>query len=72
MKVPTDSFVFVKFGRDILKKNKSLVEDLEALHTTVTDEKTSREGFKKKLIQLRGLVVAYDALTAKLTEYENP
>lgn len=33
--VPTDSIGFVKFWREAIKKNKSVVEEVETLHDTV-------------------------------------
>lgn len=37
--VPTNSFGPVKFGCQVIKKKKSLVEEVKALQNTVTDEK---------------------------------
>lgn len=35
---PTNSLGFVKFGRKVIKKNKSVVEEVEASQKTVADE----------------------------------
>lgn len=70
MTVPVHSFGLEKFGRKVIKKNKSLVDDVEALQKRVTDKKASGEGVKKELARLRSSVVACDGLAAKLPESE--
>lgn len=47
MTYPTDSLELVKSGHEVIKKNKFLFEEFEALWKTVTDEKVSREGVQK-------------------------
>lgn len=66
MMVQLDSLGLVKFERKAIKRNKSLVD--EVLQKKVTDEKASREGNAKELVQLRSSVAASDALAAKLAE----
>lgn len=46
--VPTDSLELVKFGGKVSKKNKSLVEEVEALDNTVDAEKASGKSLKKR------------------------
>lgn len=68
MTVLTDSLRLVKFGWDVIKKIKFLVQDLEVLEKTVTDKNAFRENIDKELAQLKSSVAAFDAWTAKLTE----
>lgn len=68
MTVPTNSLGLVHFGGNLIRKTKHLVEQVEALQNTVTDDKASGKGFEMSLAQLKSLVVASDTLTAKLAE----
>lgn len=70
MKVPTDSLGLLKFAREVNNKYKSVVEEVESLQRTVTDETASWKGLGKELAELKGSVAASDALTAKLTEFK--
>lgn len=68
----TDISRLVKFGRDVNKKSKSLVQDVEVLQKTVTDEKAFRDDVQKQLAKLKSSITASDALTAKMTELKDP
>lgn len=68
MTVPTYRLILVKFVRDAIKKNESLVEEVEALPKMVTDEKAEGEGIEKKLTELNVSVAALNALAAKFAE----
>lgn len=71
MKVSTKCLGFTKLGCEIAKKNKSLVEEKEALQKTFTDENASDEGVWKELDLLRSSVSAFHALAAKFTELKS-
>lgn len=68
MTVPADRLRLLKFGRKVIKKNKYLVEEVEASQKTFTGKKTSRRSVENDLIQLESSVAASDALTTKLKE----
>lgn len=53
MTAPTDSLEIVKFGRQSIKKNKYLAEEVEMLQQTVTDEKALQDIVKKESTRLR-------------------
>lgn len=66
--VPTSSLGLVKSGRKFIKRCKSLLEDVEALHMTVTDEKTARTGVEREMTEVKDSVEAPHASIAKLAE----
>lgn len=70
MTVPSDSLGLVRFGCEVIKKNKCLVEDVEVSQKVATDEKESQEIVEKELAQLRGSLAASDAFSAKFMEFE--
>lgn len=52
----------------VIKKNKSLVEEVKALPGTVSEENTPRKGVEEELMTFKSLVTAADELAASLTE----
>lgn len=60
----------MKFGREGLKKNKSLVKEVEALQKTVNDENAAWQDVEKELTELKDSVASSDALVAKLGKFE--
>lgn len=70
MTVTTESLGLIRFEGERIKKNSSLMEKVEPLQKTVTDENTSREGVEKEVGQLRSSAVESYELTAKLTKSE--
>lgn len=68
MSVPTDSLELVKFGREIIKKNKALVKKIGVLRNTVGKEQASRADLEEELTKLKSSVSAADALAAILKE----
>lgn len=53
MTVWTDSLGLVTLGRQVIKNKKCLLEEVEMLQKTATNENVFREGFEKELAQLR-------------------
>lgn len=51
MTIQTDRLGLVKLGWEVVKKSKSLLEDVEALQRTVSHKNGAWEGLKKKLTQ---------------------
>lgn len=47
MTVPSDSLGIIEFACEVIEKNKSLVEEVEVLQNTDSDEKSVLEGFEK-------------------------
>lgn len=68
MTVPTVSLRVVKFGREVILKNKSLVEEIRVLRKTGTGEQAVQKVFEDELMKLKGLVSASDKLTEELAE----
>lgn len=68
MTITTDSLGIVRFRREVIQKNKYLVDELSVLQNTINDDKASREGVEEELTQLRSLVAVCDGLAAKFTE----
>lgn len=60
----------MNFGREDIKKNKSLVEEVGVLQKTVSDEQVARAVVEDKLKKLEGSVSASDELSARLVESE--
>lgn len=68
MKALTDSLGLVKFGREVITKNKSFVEEKGVLQKNVTNEQAARKVVEEEMVKLNGSVSASDELTAKLAE----
>lgn len=68
MAVPTDSLWLVKFGLEVIKKNKAVVKELGVLQKSVRDKRVSRPVVAEEFTKLKISVPASDALDAKLTE----
>lgn len=68
MKILTDSLWAVHFDREVIAKNKSLVEEVMKLQGTVTNEQGARKVIEKDLAQVKRSVLASEELTAKLAE----
>lgn len=70
MAASTDSLGIVKFDREVIKKSKSLVGEVEALEKTVSGNKIVWKGVEKKLTECKCSVSASDASAVKLAELE--
>lgn len=66
--VQTDSLGPVGFRREVIKKENSLVKEVEALQKMASDEKAARKGVGEELMTLKSLVSISDSLATKLTE----
>lgn len=56
MTAPTDSLRVVIFGRVVIKKNESVVKEVEALQKKVSDEKAAWPSVAKDLAQIKSSV----------------
>lgn len=68
--VRTGSLWLLKFGREVIMKNKSLVEEIGVLQNTVADEQAAQKISKEDFGDLKGVIPASGELAANLAESE--
>lgn len=56
----TDRLELVKFVKEIIKKNKSFLEEVEALQKTVSNKNGAPKSVKKEATELQGSVLSSD------------
>lgn len=64
--VPTDSLGHFHFGREVNKKDKELVDEMEQVKKAVSEEQESLALVDKELTELKSSVSVSSALAAKL------
>lgn len=64
--VVTDSLGVIKFGRKVIARNKSLVEDVLKFQGTRTGKQALRKVLEQYVRKLKELFAVFEACTAKL------